>query len=146
MIRTALRAVSLTVVALPLRLPRLVTSSGAPLGANNVLGADFSGPYPASNDGETYALQGVEVGHTDLGLLYCCKDKSDPSADSGVAEFIRTLETQGNKKVVRFHSDQDNAFVKGELAARLLTTTKLNKQTRVLTSPPRMRSLNGASG
>ena len=57
-----------------------------------------------------------------MGLLHCSKDKSGPSVDAGVAEFIRTLETQGNKKVVRFHSDQDAAFVKGELAARLLAT------------------------
>jgi hypothetical protein len=48
-----------------------------------VLGVDFSGPYPESNDGETYmyAIQGVEVGHTDLSLIHFCKDKSGPSAD-----------------------------------------------------------------
>jgi hypothetical protein len=81
-----------------------------------VLGVDFSGPYPESNDGETYAIQGVEVGHTDFGLLHCCKDKSGVSADTGVADFIRTLETQGTKKVIRVHSDQDAAFVQGDLA------------------------------
>ena len=75
-----------------------------------VLGVDFSGPYPESNDGETHALQGVEVGTTDFGLLHCCKDKSGASADSGVADFIRTLETQGTEKVIRVHSDQDAAF------------------------------------
>ena len=86
-----------------------------------VLGVDYAGPFEPDVNGNTYALFGVEVGHTNYGMVYLTPDRSSANAKKGVKEMIREIHTVGPnpKEVVRLHSDHDASFA-GELADELL--------------------------
>ena len=87
-----------------------------------VLGLDVLGPLPcADTEGYWYVLVGVEVGHTNYGMVRRMKDKSSVSIRDAVASMVTEVETkkEGEKTIVRVHSDRGPEFEK-EVAHWLL--------------------------
>ena len=106
-----------------MRAPKASRTDGVVADADKgyVLGIDYAGPFDPDVDGNTYALVGVEVGHTNYGMVELQKDRTSAGASKGVKAMLRELHTIGPdpKEVVRLHSDNDKSFA-GELEAELL--------------------------
>ena len=86
-----------------------------------VLGIDLYGPFTPDVDGNVYALVGVEVGHTNYGMVRLLPDKTAAECATAVASMrteLRTMSKDPRKDLVRLHSDDDKSF-KGELKAWL---------------------------
>ena len=52
-----------------------------------VLGIDLYGPFTPDVDGNVYALVGVEVGHTDYGMIRLLPDKTAAQCAEAVASM-----------------------------------------------------------
>ena len=87
-----------------------------------VLGIDLYGPFSPDVDGNVYAMVGVEVGHTNYGMVRLMPDKTAVECTVAVASMrteLRTMSTDPVKDLVRVHSDDDPSFKK-ELKAYLI--------------------------
>lgn len=89
-----------------------------------VLGVDLFGPFSQDIGGYAYAMQGVEVGHTNYGMIRLLKDKTATETTTALQSMRRELATvQGPSgkplALVRVHSDQGTEF-SGEFAEYLL--------------------------
>ena len=58
-----------------------------------VLGIDLYGPFTPDVDGNVYALVGVEVGHTDYGMIRLLPDKTAAQCAEAVASMRTELRT-----------------------------------------------------
>ena len=87
-----------------------------------VLGIDLYGPFTPDVDGNVYAMVGVEVGHTNYGLVRLMPDKTAAERTEAAASMqseLRTMSKDPKKDLVRVHSDDDPSFKK-ELKAYLV--------------------------
>ena len=87
-----------------------------------VLGIDLYGPFTPDVDGNVYAVVGVEVGHTNYGMVRLMPDKTAVECTEAVASMrseLRTMSKDLAKGLVRVHSDDDPYFKK-ELRAYLV--------------------------
>ena len=86
-----------------------------------VYSLDYIGPYEPDVDGNIYGLVGVEVAHTNYGIVTLTKDKE---AATTLEEFkahqlkIHKL-SKDAKKIVRIHHDKDGSFER-EFSAYML--------------------------
>ena len=84
-----------------------------------VLGVDFVGPFKPDTDGNKYAFIGVEVGHTNYGMVVLQKTREATETTASLKLMQRHLEMQGSKELVRVHSDNDKSF-RGDFAKYLV--------------------------
>jgi hypothetical protein len=80
----------------------------------NVWGLDYCGPFPPDVDGNVYFLQGVEVGHSNMGHVALTKSRlaSDTLQGFKCMEREHHLVSQHERGTVRVHTDQDTSFEK----------------------------------
>ena len=77
-----------------------------------VLGIDYAGPFDKDNDGNVYALFGVEVAHTNYGNVTLSKDKeARTTRDMLKLHRGRLIQlSKDDKDIVRIHHDCDTSF------------------------------------
>ena len=70
-----------------------------------VMGIDFAGPFDPNVNGIVYDLFGVEVGHTNYGMVEMLPARPSKNAKGGVKRMVRELHTVGPnpKELVRLH-------------------------------------------
>ena len=59
-----------------------------------VLGVDLYGPFTPDVDGNVWAMVGVEVGHTDWGMVRLMTDKDSDSCKQALMEMRAELRSQ----------------------------------------------------
>ena len=82
-----------------------------------VVGIDLYGPFTPDVDGHTYAMIGVEVGHTDYGMVRLLPDRTAAGCAKAMASMrneLKIMSSHPTRDLVRVHSDDDTSF-KGEM-------------------------------
>ena len=117
-----------------------------------VLGVDLYGPFTPDVNENVYAMVGVEVGHTNYGMVRLMPDKTAVECTAAVASMrteLRTMSKDLAKDLVRVHSDNDPSFKK-ELKAYLVaegirqTHTGGHRPTNNSRTERRIRMINEA--
>ena len=89
--------------------------------SGNVWGLDYCGPFPPDVDGNVYFLQGVEVGHTNMGYTSLTQSRLAKDTLHAFKSMEREhhINSKHERDTVRVHTDQDTSFEK-EFRADLL--------------------------
>ncbi len=142
-IRNVLLAVSLTVAVPPQRLPRLATSSKVPLGAMSLGSISMDPTLKATMVRHTH-FKGLRLGTLTWGLFTAAKTNL---VHPLTLESLNSFAFWKHKETKRLSVSTPIKTLPSSKVNWLLdfSPPKLNKQTRVATSPPRMPSLNDAS-
>ena len=79
-----------------------------------VVGGDLVGPYNKDNDGNTDAFIGVEVAHSNYGMVGLMKSSESKCTSEVFKQWRVELTSKGDsdRDIVRFHSDDDPSFKK----------------------------------